>query len=281
MNRISLIWDLTKEQLTLGGALVLRQEGEILAKVSGLKNILLSCIVGDKIDVPSLEKIISNIFYSSGFCFEIIFDDLCEHAWPSKEDRSKPFFSYFSFSRLVLLYGQFQIQPHLTWDDRIIQEARTWRSLFPNKLVCLHLKNVAPFAIEESTADGLVWNQFIENATDVFGCDFILLGDDAIPQGIKLGERVKSAKDLGIDLAIQLAMISISDAFFGMASGVCTAANLSPTPYFIYKHPNHHMEQMKIELGESDSFVFASDLQKIKRSIVTSEILMSDLRKIL
>ena len=66
--------------------------------------------------------------------------------------------------------------------------------------------------------------------------------------------------DLEIDLATQLALTTISDGFMGMASGLCTAANLSEVPHVIFKHPAHHSAAMAIELGSSVNFPLQSEL---------------------
>ena len=73
------------------------------------------------------------------------------------------------------------------------------------------------------------------------------------------------AVDLKIELATQLALTSIADGFMGMASGLCTAANLSEVPHVIFKHPAHHSVEMSIEMGSSVSFPFAKQRQQLWR----------------
>ena len=43
-DTVDLVWDLTREPLTIGGALVLRQEGEILAQLNNQVGIMLHVI---------------------------------------------------------------------------------------------------------------------------------------------------------------------------------------------------------------------------------------------
>ena len=38
-----------------------------------------------------------------------------------------------------------------------------------------------------------------------------------------------------------------------MASGICTAANLSSVPHVIFKHPHNHIKEMNKELGRKNS----------------------------
>ena len=46
---------------------------------------------------------------------------------------------------------------------------------------------------------------------------------------------------------------------------------LSQVPYVVFKHPKHHVEEMKKELGDKDGFVFCHARQKIIRQIDSVE----------
>ena len=60
-DSISLVWDLECEQLTIGGAFVLRQEGEMLAKITGKKNVILQiiCQASDRVAANDLANILA------------------------------------------------------------------------------------------------------------------------------------------------------------------------------------------------------------------------------
>jgi hypothetical protein len=279
---VQLIWDLGLESPTLGGALVLRQEGEILAQLMRVNCILVRVTGTDISNCTFIKKLVNVVFLSSAFHFEVEFCSVTDaRDWPLLEDRNNPCFSYFSFSRVVSLSNKHHLLPKLAWNGSVLNEAKKYRSDFGERLVCVHLRNVYPYSILESMADGGIWQQFLDatHCADP-ACKFLLLGDDDLPENIRLSDSVIRAKDSHIDLSVQLALIGISDLFLGMASGICSAANLSSVPYFIYKHPSHHSAEMARELGGSDAFPFSHKLQKVRRCIVTKEQLFADYRRV-
>jgi hypothetical protein len=110
-----------------------------------------------------------------------------------------------------------------------------------------------------------MWQAFFDKYSEEAVCNFLLIGDDALPVGLTLGRGVTRAVDLGIELATQLTLTSIADGFMGMASGLCAAANLSEVPHVIFKHPAHHSAAMASELGSAVSFPFAGPRQQLWR----------------
>tara|TARA_B100000780_G_scaffold60688_1_gene39035 strand:+ start:1844 stop:2704 length:861 start_codon:yes stop_codon:yes gene_type:complete len=263
-DTVELIWDLTRERLTIGGALVLRQEGEILAQIRNQKGVSLHIICKDS-DRVAAELLAKTVFGSSILPFQLIYSHVGFEGWPALLVRAHPDFSYFSFTRLIALHQESGIEPKLGWSAHQEALAKRARVRFSGRLICVHLRSVTPFTLEESNADGPTWQAFFDKYAEEGVCDFLLIGDDALPAGFTLGRGVTRAVDLGFELATQLALTSIADGFMGMASGLCTAANLSEVPHVIFKHPAHHSDAMAIELGSSDSFLFANRRQQLWR----------------
>lgn len=271
-DTIDLVWDITHEPLTIGGALVLRQEGEILAQINNKVAIKLHVICRDS-DQVAVERVADKVFGSSILPFQLIYSSIGVEGWPALLDRLHPDFSYFSFTRLIALYQESGIEPKLGWSAHQEALAKRARVKFLGRLICVHLRSVSPFTLEESNADGPKWQGFFKKHAEEGVCDFLLIGDDPLPAGITLGHGVSRAVNLEIELATQLALTSIADGFMGMASGLCTAANLSEVPHVIFKHPAHHSDAMAIELGSSVSFPFANRYQQLWRSEANSLLL--------
>jgi hypothetical protein len=263
-DTVDLVWDLTCEPLTVGGALVLRQEGEILARLNNKVGIKLH-VICQELDQVAVERLAGKVFGSSILPFQLIYSSTGIEGWPALLVRSHPDFSYFSFTRLIALHQESGIEPKLGWSTHQEVLAKRARVRFSGRLICVHLRSVTPFTLEESNADGPTWQAFFDKYAEEGVCDFLLIGDDALPAGFTLGRGVTRAVDLEFELATQLALTSIADGFMGMASGLCTAANLSEVPHVIFKHPAHHSDAMAIELGSSVSFPFANRRQQLWR----------------
>lgn len=243
---------------------MLRQEGELLARINNKVGIKLHVICQDS-DQGVVEGLAEKVFGSSILPFQLVYSSTDIEGWPALLVRSHPDFSYFSFTRLIELHQKSGIKPKLLWSAHQEALAKRARVKFLGRLICVHLRYVTPFTLEESNADGPTWEGFFDKYAEEGVCDFLLIGDDALPAGLTLGRGVNRAVDHEIELATQLALTSIADGFMGMASGLCTAANLSEVPHVIFKHPAHHSVSMAIELGSSVSFPFAKRRQQLWR----------------
>lgn len=261
---IALIWDLKREHPTIGGALVLRKEGEILAQILKVSRIIVYLICDD-INLAAADELTKRVFCSSVYVFEVKRVMSIADGWPSSLQRAHPDFSYFSFSRITELYTKCSVKPILHWSKYHLGLAQQARAMFSANLVCVHLRNLPPYLIEESNADGAVWQNFFNKHAVCDECDFLLIGDDPLPEGLTIGNGVSRACDIGLDLTTQLALVGIASGFLGMASGLCTAANLSNTPHVIFKHPFHHSSEMARELGSAVHFPFSLQHQQLWR----------------
>jgi len=263
---VDLVWDLARERATVGGALVLRQEGEMLSRLQG-RSALTVHLIAPESGRQFAERMAQTIFGSSAYAYHLVSATEGAVGWPPAAVRAKPAFSYFAFSRTIALHAQTGLKPRLQWCEPQRASALQARRRFPGRLYCVHLRSVAPFVPEESNADGPAWNAFFQRRAVAGKCDFLLIGDDPLPVGLELRPGVTrvAGSQLGLDLATQLALIGVSDGFLGMASGLCTAANFSDTPHVIFKHPMHHAAEMALELGEAQAFPFASERQQLWR----------------
>lgn len=263
-NSLDLIWDVTRERLTIGGAIILRQEGEILAQRRDKKviHLYIKCYDSDRVMVESLSE---TVFGSSILPFKMFYSQPEVEGWPSQAVRSHLGFSYFSFSRLTSMHKDSGIKPCLRWNTNQKAQAKLVLARTEGHLICVHLRSVAPFNAEESNADGPSWQTFFDKHAVPNVCNFLLIGDDALPAGLNLPPGVTRATDSGIDLATQLALVNVAKGFMGMASGICTVANLSDVPYVIFKHPAHHPSEMLAELGTRNQFTFSGSRQQLWR----------------
>lgn len=267
-DTVELVWDVTREHPTLGGALVLRQEGEMLAELRSAEDITIHLLSaeGDRTEAVRLASV---VFAASARSFRLTSEAPIGEGWPTRAERARDGFSYCSFSRLTALSHQHALTPRLQWNAHTLTDARNMRAMFTGQLVCAHLRSVPPFHSQESNASGPNWRTFFEARARPGVRDFLLLGDDPLPEGLELPVGVTRATDLGLGLAVQLALLGYSDGFLGMASGVCTAANFSDVPHVIFKHPLHHAAAMARELGAADRFAFANPRQRLWRREAT------------
>jgi hypothetical protein len=277
---VQFVWDLDLEKPTLGGALVLRQEGELLAEMRGQKGIQVF-LSGKGSGDAVIRRLKETVYASSRYQFNFENGRTFENAWPTAHERASSAFSYFSFSRLIDLYRTYGLRPRLRWCSDVAKRAIDIRKCFSGKLVAVHLRNVPPYTEEESNANGAEWGAFFAARAHESSVEFLLVGYDAVPAGVVLGRGVHRATDLGIDLATELELIGRADGFLGMASGICTAANLSETPHVIFKHPAHHTAKMETELVSADQFPFATNRQRLWRQIADESSLHAALDLVL
>jgi hypothetical protein len=278
---LPLIWDLTRQPPTLGGALVLRMEAELLAREDPSEPRTIH-VIGRDLDDPAVARLVEHVFATSGTPLRVTAEPLEPDAgWPALAERQEPGFSHFSFQRILRLHAEHGVIPRLRWTPALLAEAAAIRRHFVGRLVCVHLRSVAPFAPEESNADGKVWSGFFREHAGLGRISFLLLGDDPLPPGLGPVAGVARAADLGIPLAQQLALAAQADGFLGMASGLCTAANFSDTPHVVFKHPAHHSAAMHAELGEADQFPFSFPRQRLWRRIADRQGLEEALALIL
>lgn len=148
---MELIGDFTRERLTIGGALLLRQEAEILAQIKGKNETTLHIICPESNRVAA-EGSADKVFCSSILLFHLICASIGVEGWPSSMIRSHSDFSFFSFTRFTAIYKETGIKSKLGWCIYQAALAKQARISFPGRLICVHLRSVVPFIFEESNA---------------------------------------------------------------------------------------------------------------------------------
>ena len=262
-------------ELTLGGLLTLRMEGELLTKLKRIEQpikILHNDIKAKEI----IPKIWHYVFVSSAYEFQFIHQknsDFKSNIWLAKKKFDNQDFHYHSFGRVKDLCEKKGVKPNLKWKPKIIENINQKIKKFDKKIVCLHLRNVHPFTKETSNYEETIWLDFLNECLKARSeIIFFLLGNDIIAESIKKLANVYVANEM-MKLDEQLALVTRCHGFIGMASGICTAANFSDTPYVILKHPDHHSSQMQTELGKNQRFSFSIRNQELWRIEQSQETL--------
>jgi hypothetical protein len=256
-------WNLAVEKPSLGGLLLLRQELEQFAELAGVSRIELTFTgAGATFDVPALAR----MAFTSRYQVNFTSDEAPGQSWPPATAMTSPHFSYQFFDRIGVLASALGHPPALQWAPDTLEAAAAIRRLCAGKLVALHMKNVPGQTEADSNAVFRYWKEFLAARAASGPIEFLALGGDAIPDEILGIAGVRSAQREAIPLQVQLALVSLSDGFIGMASGVCAAAVLSDVPYVLFKHPSHHVGEMERELGIGDRFPFARPRQLVWRT---------------
>ncbi len=277
-STLEAFWDLRQERPTLGGAIVLRQEAELLSKAGAAVKL---SIAARTFDSEAVRHLVKQVFGSSQTIFEPVRGVGGRDAWPPHSLRSDNGFRYYSLSRLIQIYAESGRVPRLKWSKNITRQALDNRHRFPGTLVAAHLKRISPFAPEESNANGAEWARFLQHECATRAVTFLLLGDDELPAGVQMTGRVLRASDCGFSLADQLAIIGKCDAFIGMASGLSTTALFTDIPCVLFKHPHHHARAMQQEFGDIDRLPFCREDQNLRRAAASSGALSRELGKLL
>lgn len=267
MDSLTALWNLDNEAISLGGILVFRKECELLSQQHQNKGVVFYFVSKNTIvDLTRLPGYV-NLLLQSQFRFQFArpntpIPEIVN--WPLSNDH----LSRVSFKRIVGLIQKTKRPIALQWSNNLMKEAnkriQAIQSLGFPLIYCLHLKRVGNNS-KESNATLENWFNFLSTVTKNKNKAFLLIGDDPIPKSFFQIKGVFSASSLRIPLSTQLAICSLINGFMGMASGICAAAVLSNIPYIVFKHPEHHSEEMKIELAGKDSFDCANSFQKIWR----------------
>jgi len=261
-ERIQLHWSLSRENLTLGGALTLRAECELISKISGQETFPVFVTPGTN-SLKRIERLFLIVFSSSRLKFELGSKIKNLPAYPDDFLTESIHLETFSTRRLSVLYRTSHILPRLIWKDEILEKTEIFFDQIANeKTILVTLKNVDG-DFPDGRANLHSWHSAMKILHDELRLNFIIIGEDNLNGQLTPEDYIIRMEDLKIDLQIQLAMISQSPLFIGTASGTSTPAILGGKPYTIYKHPRHHTESMNKELVDG-KFPFALDFQNFK-----------------
>lgn len=275
------IWDLNIAPISLGGLLTLAEELKIKS-IEQQAELADLCLVGDVTSLNILEsdgKInyqkhprLSAFMMLEGIGSCYLLESIAQQ--PETDCTRK----YDTTLFVQEFYKKNEYIPQLscktgplTWALRFLKN-----NVFPAKPIVIHLKN-NPNGKGLSNAKLKVWLSFFGQCVGRKDLKFILIGNEEIGPEIVSLPNILVARDFGSTLVNDLALIQTAYIFLGMSSGPCNMAIFSPIPYVIFKNPGHHVEEMKIELGQADKFPFASVHHKFYRVFETKEKLISEL----
>jgi hypothetical protein len=189
--------------------------------------------------------------------------------WPVRE---KGTINQASYGYSALVQNHFKEKskiPYLEFKPEIANSALNFIEvhIIPYRLVTIHLKNSTRESGKKDwyNANFDEWGLFLERASVKFDVKFLLIGNDPIPKTICALSNVITSKETGNSLVSDLALIQASYAFMGVASGPSVMAKYSSVPYLVYKNPNHHIEEMKKDMGSADQYNFSKPFQKLMR----------------
>jgi len=242
-------WPLEKQSLLMGDLLLFRKELEIFSELKGYSSI--------KIYFQGSEPL-PHDFLSEIFCSEIpitweLRNESIQADFPSQKAlQLNPYSSWHWMSEYIDLC---KTGRRLRWPGSLLKEARL---LSQDAFVC-HLKQRTGDH-RQSEANLEAWYLFFQKTKG----SFLLLGNDFLPEKFL---RLPHVQRVEAPLKVQLALITQSKGFLGMASGFSAAAVLSDAPYVLFKHPLQHVEEMKRELGDKDRFAFSHEAQRLWRKL--------------
>ncbi len=275
-ERIQLHWNLSKEEITLGGALTLRAECELISRICGQKTFNVFVTPGTN-SIERIERLFFIVFNSSLLTFNLSLKAENFRIYP--DDFLPEDFQPESFStlRLSRLWKTFDILPSLSWDIDVTNQARQYIEQFANGYILVSLKNFKS-DFPDSNARLDLWISAMRKLNNIQDCKFLVVGEDNLSEVLPSHKFIVNLQTQEISLQIQLAIISRSRLFIGTASGMATPAILGSNPYTIYKHPKHHVDSIKQEVVES-RFPFAQESQNIKICIPTADQIVADTLK--
>ena len=254
-------WDFELENFSLGGALTIRCELEMLANYCNLKKITVNYVHSDF--QSSSEDLLRMVLNSSEFTFDISNFENVKSDYPKQLMSYLKDFSYFSSSRLTVLSSFLHKKPLLRWKSSAEIVSQIQNSFNISAFAVCHLKNLGTF--ETSRANMSIWLPLISEIAEATSLPLLLMGDDDYPSELLSIEGVIHLKSSFVPLMSQLAIASKAKFFIGSASGVASSAIYSDTPYLIFKDSRHHQAEMSRELGVSNHFPWAGRNQLIFR----------------
>lgn len=144
------------------------------------------------------------------------------------------------------------------------------------KTIAVHLKQNPVNSL--SNANFKEWGQLFQYAEkERPEWLFILVGNESPGD---LGELANTYWTGGKNILEDLALSWGCDAFMGMSSGICQAALFGRKPYTVFKHPEHHAEEMSQELMNNNTFTFIQSHQRFLRAYDEFPLLQEEFLRI-
>lgn len=276
---ITLHWNLSKERITLGGALTLRAECEMISEHNGQRafNILISPGANS---VQDIKYIYEAVFESCILVFSEIKTAESDTLYPDSCLTAEKNLLSFSTERIAILFSVLEVTPKLEWSEKINSEVDKILGTLSGRFICLSLK-FSGLRVEDGDAELATWREVVRIISVKLDLSVVIIGNDLLPEDFSEDPRVRFLGREGISLAVQLALSERACLYVGTASGMASGVTFSHTPYLLYKHPEYHSDLMHQELGNFDNLPWANRQQKIFRKIPNSLEVVAQIERIL
>jgi len=278
-EEITLHWNLSREKITLGGALTLRAECEMICKLNEQR--IFNILITPGTNSPqAVDFIFKTVFNSSTLDFNIIETEDTKILYPDSFLPLGEFMFSYSTERIASLIQTYKVTPTLTWSNEIYSEVDKILATIHQEYICMSFK-YSGLTVMEGDADIAVWKEIVKIVSMELKKSVVILGNDSNMDDFSLNPYIRFLGREGTSLATQLAFSERAQLYVGMASGMASSVTFSKTPYLLYKHPDYHAELMNRELGESDSLPWANDQQKLFRKIPNACDVIDSIKRIL
>jgi len=277
LNVFTGTWNKTFQNVTLGGALTLRVEMEMIASTISSGKLLLKIDSGC---TSSEKELLKTIFSASEFwsSFEDIDFNPDPELYPIPLMRAQDDFSFYSSVRASLISDVLGVYPSLKWNFEILDDKTIHKLIADGPFLVVHLKSNGVQG--ESLADPNKWHNILKYLANSRNMRIFLIGDDGYPDWLAEAKNVIMLSKLGVSLMAQLAIVQKAVGFIGSASGISASALYSTTPYLIFKDSEHHAAEMRREIGDSSRFSWSVKNQNIYRSDPNIELVEYFVRNI-
>ena len=275
-RNINGIWDVNASTVGLGKLIIFHQELLQLSKLLNVMNINIY-FCGTK-GIRNIDML-TTISQLNPLLGELHFIEDCraiksekrDFVWPDRTDGLSNSYSE-SYLTVQKYWKQTGKIVELKSPENSVGLAKRWLSKYADSeiVISVHLKNNPNDGLSNANQDA--WHDFFQKCKiESPQVKYVLIGSDVIDDRISTLTNVVLAKDHGGNLELDMAIIELSAAFMGMASGPCNRAILSNKPYLIWKHPGHHQAKMEDEFIEQGDFNFANESQKLMLEWDTAE----------
>lgn len=285
------LWDTTIADNKLGTLLLFQEELLLLSEINASEEVNLIFTYNEKANLlplysslVQLNPHVHDVFYIRNLkLFKILdFEKLNNHTiiWPT--DEWKNHCSY-TGSTLAIQDLWKETGKIINLETPVNTRKKTARWLYERldgRLpAVIHLRNTPEEQI--GNANISAWAAFFDYCQDKgYPVLFILIGNDPVDKRLTGCKNILLVKDHWQSIELDLALIEIGILFMGMASGPCNMAMLSDKPYLVWKHPNHHADQMIRELHDQLQFPFAVENQQFMRDWDTTDKLIEQFERV-
>lgn len=288
MKNIIGLWDLEQADPSLGAFLIFQEELLLQREILQANSIeILFCLNKNLVAPPYLATLAlfnpfleSAHFVNSGMRRGAIPSDNIETTfyWPTPDIYQH---SSYSGSTLTVqkLWQKTGKLINLVSPASIHKQAQEWINKYVGSYIpiAVHLKNSPTNT--QSNANQESWIKLFKDCEDKeLPVRFVLIGNDTYDTRLLNCSNVVLTQTNGGCIELDLSLIPMSLLFMGMASGLCNMALFSGVPYLIWKHPDHHTQEMEREFQGHSQFIFANKNQKFMREWDTADSLIQEFK---